>query len=62
MNKRLIDRFTDEFEKHLSNERTRAETFEKAREEFEKVCGFTPYSNLNSFRAAKRQDRKKRKR
>lgn len=61
MNKRLIDRFTEEFEKHLSNDLTPVQTFEKAKDEFERVCGFTPYINFGSFKSSRWQDRKKQK-
>ena len=36
-----------------------SQTFEKAKEEFERVCGFTPYINFGSFKSSRWQDRKK---
>jgi len=60
MSKRLIDRFTEDFERHLSGN-SHEQAFEKAKTDFENACGFTPYSNLNSYQASRSQDRKKRK-
>lgn len=61
MGKRLIDRFSEDFDKHLSNNLTREETFRKAKEDFEKVCGFTPYVDYRSFRCARSNDIRKRR-
>lgn len=59
MEKRLIDRFTEDFESSLSNEISREESFQKAKEKFEKQCGFTPYRSYSSYKSAKYQDRRK---
>lgn len=59
MEKRLIDRFTEDFESEKDDKSTMEETFQRAKEKFEKVCGFTPYSNANSYRAAKYQSKNK---
>lgn len=53
MEKRLIDRFTEDFESELSNGISREETFNRARKKFEDVCGFTPYRNLKSYNASR---------
>lgn len=57
--KRLIDRFTDEFDKHLKSGEPHEVVFEKAIKDFEVTCGFTPYSSLNSYRTTKNRKRKK---
>jgi len=57
MEKRLIDRFTEDFESELSNTSNSAETFERAKKKFEDVCGFTPYRNYSSYRVAKYRDK-----
>lgn len=59
MEKRLIDRFTEDFESVLATTTNMEDTFQKAKEKFEKVCGFTPYSNYNSYRAAKYKSKNK---
>jgi len=61
MNKRLIDRFTEDYERNLSNNCTRIQSFENAKKDFERVCGFTPYTTYNSYKSAKCQDRNKMK-
>lgn len=61
MEKRLIDRFTEDFEKELSPDLPREESFKRAKERFEKVCGFTPYRSWNSYASARIQDRRKRR-
>ena len=58
----MLERFTQDFERNLSNDRSRVETFEKASEDFEKVCGFVPYAHYRSYYQCKRQDRLKRRR
>lgn len=60
MEKRLIDRFAQDFDSSLAPEITREESFSKAKKKFEEVCGFTAYSNYNSFKSARYQDRRKR--
>ena len=62
MEKRLIDRFTEDYDRNLSLNLSREETFKRAKDDFESVCGFTAYANSSSYRAAKYQDRKKRRR
>jgi len=62
MEKTLLQRFTEDFEKNLSNERSRQETFDKAVEDFEQVCGFVPYAHYTSYYQCRRQDRLKRRR
>ena len=53
MEKRLIDRFTEDFESELDGKSSMEETFQRAIKKFELVCGFTPYSNAESYRVAK---------
>lgn len=60
MEKRLIDRFTEDFESCISENSSREESFLKAKQKFEKECGFTPYRSWRSYSAARSQDRKKR--
>jgi hypothetical protein len=59
MERRLIDSFGDYFDRYASPEITRKETFTRAKSEFEKVCGFTPYSNYESYKSARTQSRRK---
>jgi hypothetical protein len=61
MGKRLIDRFSQDFDRHLSNNITREETFKRAKEDFESACGFTAYSNYQSYRTARANDIRKRR-
>lgn len=60
MQTRMIDRFSRDFDENKSDELTPEQTFEKAVKKFEETCGFTPYSNYQSYRVAKYQDRRKR--
>ncbi len=57
--RRLIDRFSEDFESNLSNEISREETFIRAKEKFENECGFTPYRNYKSFKSARTQSKNK---
>ena len=59
MEKRLIDRFSEDFDQNLSNEISREETFNRAKKQFESKCGFTPYRSYNSYKAARSRDRRK---
>jgi len=61
MDKTLLERFTVDFEKNLSNNLSRVETFEKATEDFQKVCGFIPYAHYKSYYQCMRQERLKKK-
>lgn len=58
MGRRLIDRFTDDFERNLPVSRNKRECFEKALKEFEQKCDFTPYSSYESYKAAKASRRR----
>lgn len=55
----MIDRFTDDFERSLSNEISREESFTLAKKRFEDVCGFTPYTNYRSYKSSRSRDRRK---
>lgn len=57
--KRMIDRFTQDFEQSLSENVTREESFQRAKKKFEETCGFTAYRNYKSYKAARSQDRRK---
>ena len=59
MQKRMIDRFCQDFDEARTQGLPPTETFEIAIKRFEEVCGFTPYSNIKSYRAAKWQDTRK---
>lgn len=61
MEKRLIDRFSADFDKNLKDSKNMQEVFNKAKKDFENVCGFTPYSNYQSYSAARSRDKRKRR-
>lgn len=59
MERRLIDRFTQDFESELDGKSPMEETFTRAKKKFEDVCGFTPYRSYDSYRAAKYKSKNK---
>jgi hypothetical protein len=62
MNRRVIlfDAFERVYESKLSNDKSRAESFEEATTEYREKFGFDPYANHDSFMSS-RSRRKKRK-
>lgn len=59
MDKRMIDRFTEDFEKCLTPDESLTSIFDRAKKKFEAECGFTPYSSYRSYSTARRQDKNK---
>lgn len=60
MQTRMIDRFSRDFDESKTENLSPAEVFEVAVRKFEEKCEFRPYSNYNSYRAARIQDTRKR--
>lgn len=61
MERRLFDSFNELFEANLSNENSREESFEKAKEQFTTSFGWSGFKNYESFKSS-RSNRMKRNR
>jgi hypothetical protein len=61
MDKRVIlfDAFERVYESKLSNDKSRAESFEEATKEYRNQFGFDPYANHDSFMSSRSRKKKK---
>jgi hypothetical protein len=59
MDKKLFDTFQEVYEKNLKPFHSRTETFNKAQDEFIETYGVRAYKNINSFKSARSQRRRK---
>tara|TARA_R110000868_G_scaffold96848_2_gene266346 strand:- start:2931 stop:3113 length:183 start_codon:yes stop_codon:yes gene_type:complete len=59
MDRKLFDAFQEVYEKNLKPFNSRTDTFNKAQEQFEKQYGVRGYKNIESFKSARSQRKRK---